>query len=218
MADDDIVRRLDRLIGILELAHHESIEKAREEFRSNETYGEILAVATKETPAGQQGRPAEDEAVPQDGPAAYRRSHRGRGAGEDRGRREHHIQGDGADLMASSEELLSELVATAREHLRWQRAAVLPRVREIIDETLNTTQMRRAYELCDGSRSGGEIGAAVGTTQQTISNWTRRWREIGIVYDTEERRVRHLISLGALGLSPEVDGGEPAGRRSRRAR
>jgi hypothetical protein len=101
--------------------------------------------------------------------------------------------------------------------LRWQRAAVLPHVRETVETALETTQMRKAYELCDGTRTGGEIGSAVGTSQQTISNWTRRWRDLGIAYDTEDRRARHLVSLDALGLPTEVGGGQPAGRRKRKA-
>jgi hypothetical protein len=107
--------------------------------------------------------------------------------------------------MATSEELLTELVAAAQEQLRWQRAAALPRVRETIDETLSTPQMRRAYELCDGSRSGGEIGSAVATTRQTISNWTRRWRDLGIAYEDDEGHVRHIASLKSLRLPVEVE-------------
>lgn len=119
--------------------------------------------------------------------------------------------------MATSEELLTELVATVQEQLRWQRAAVLPQVRETISQTLGTTQMRRAFELCDGSRSGAEIGSAVGTTKQTISNWTRRWRDLGMVYDAEKRRVGHLTSLDALGLPVEIDGEQASGRSGRSA-
>ncbi len=119
--------------------------------------------------------------------------------------------------MATSEELLTELVHTAREQLRWQRAAVLPQVRETLNQTLGTTQMRRAYELCDGSRSGAEVGSAVGASKQTISNWTRRWRDLGIAYDTDERRVCHLTSLDALGLPIEVDGEQVGGHGGRGA-
>jgi biotin operon repressor len=118
--------------------------------------------------------------------------------------------------MGTSEDLLIRLLATAQEQLRWQRASVLPQVRETIHQALETAQMRRAYELCDGTRSGSEIGSAVGTTKQTISKWTRRWRELGIAYDTEERRVRHLISLDALGLPVDVGGEKTRGRGSGR--
>lgn len=52
MADDEIVRRLDRLISIMELANRPEIQKARDEIRSDATYAEILRLTAKETPAG----------------------------------------------------------------------------------------------------------------------------------------------------------------------
>jgi CRP-like cAMP-binding protein len=107
--------------------------------------------------------------------------------------------------MASTDELLAELLATAQEQLRWQRAAVLPEVRKTIEATVTTTQLRRAYEMCDGTKSGTEIANAVGTSQQTVSRWAQRWRDLGIAYDVGGR-VKHLTSLSALGLPLEVDG------------
>jgi CTP-dependent riboflavin kinase len=46
------VRRLDRLIGILELAHRAELQEVREQIRSDETYVEILDLTVDETPAG----------------------------------------------------------------------------------------------------------------------------------------------------------------------
>jgi hypothetical protein len=74
--------------------------------------------------------------------------------------------------MPTTEELLGELVETAREQLRWQRASVLPEVRKTIERTLTSTQLRRAYEMCDGETQGSDIAAAVGTSPQSISAWT----------------------------------------------
>lgn len=102
--------------------------------------------------------------------------------------------------MASTEELLTEM-------LRWQRAAVLPEVRKTIEGALTTTQLRRAFEMCDGTKKGSEIASAVGASNASISNWTRRWRDVGIAYETDDRRIRHLVSLEALGLPVEVETG-----------
>ena len=44
--------------------------------------------------------------------------------------------------MASTDELLAELLATMQEQLRWQRASVLPEVRKTIEATLTTTLIR----------------------------------------------------------------------------
>jgi biotin operon repressor len=106
--------------------------------------------------------------------------------------------------MATTEELLAEI-------MRWQRAAVLPEVRKTIESALTaktadaTKKLRTAYEMCDGTRPGSEIAAALGVSNQSISNWTRRWRELGIAHETDDRRIRHLVSLDALGLPLEPE-------------
>lgn len=116
--------------------------------------------------------------------------------------------------MATTDELLTELLAVAQEQLRWQRAAVLPDVRKTIETALTTTQLRRAFEMCDGTKPSADIAKAVGTSPQSLSRWTGRWRDLGIAYEVEGRRVKHLTSLSALGLPVEVDGddGAPRGR------
>jgi DNA-binding Lrp family transcriptional regulator len=52
VSEADVVRRLDRLIGVLELAHREDLQKARVGIRSDKTNAEILDRAAEETPAG----------------------------------------------------------------------------------------------------------------------------------------------------------------------
>jgi DNA-binding transcriptional ArsR family regulator len=105
----------------------------------------------------------------------------------------------------SPDELLGNLVEAAEEQLRWQRAAVLPQVRATIDQTLNSTKMRKAYELCDGSLTGTEIAKKVGASQPTFSEWAKRWRDLGIAYDTPDRKIKHLASLRSLGLPLHAD-------------
>jgi transposase len=97
------------------------------------------------------------------------------------------------------------LLAVAEEQLRWVRAAALPQVRETIEAALTKTEMRRAYELCDGTHSGVEIGKAVGVSNQSVSNWTRRWRNLGIAYVVDGGAVQHLVSLESLELPLEVE-------------
>ena len=121
--------------------------------------------------------------------------------------------------MPTTDELLAELLATAEEQLRWQRAAVLPDVRRTVETTLTTTQLRRAYEMCDGTNASADIAKAVGTSKQSMSGWTRRWRDLGIAYEVEARRIKHLTSLSALGLPIEVgEANDKAPSRSGRAK
>lgn len=107
--------------------------------------------------------------------------------------------------MASTEELLTELVEVAQEQLRWQRAAVLPEVRKTVDQTLTTTQLRKAFELCDGEKSSTDIAKEVKVSKQALSGWTRRWRDLGIAYETPERTIKHLTTLKSLGLPVDID-------------
>lgn len=104
---------------------------------------------------------------------------------------------------------LSRLVATAEEQLRWVRAAALPGVRETVEQALAKTQLRMAFELCDGEHTNSEIAKALKTSEASVSRWTRRWRDLGIAYEVSTpsgRRIMHLISLEALGLPVELAG------------
>ncbi len=104
----------------------------------------------------------------------------------------------------SAEESLARLVDIAEEQHRWQRASVLPGVRKTVEQTLTSTQLRRAYELCDGKTTSRNIATAVGASNASVSGWTRRWRDLGIAYDTEDG-IKHLASLKSLGLPVEID-------------
>jgi hypothetical protein len=50
MSDADIVRRLDRLIGIIQLAHRDDIEKARATVRADPANRTILDVTAGDEP------------------------------------------------------------------------------------------------------------------------------------------------------------------------
>jgi hypothetical protein len=103
------------------------------------------------------------------------------------------------------EEFQREMLALAGEQFRWLRAAAMPGVRVTVAAALGTTQLRRAYELCDGTRKSNEVASEVGISKQAFSAWTRRWRNLGIAYEIEARRIKHLISLSALEIPVEVD-------------
>jgi hypothetical protein len=106
--------------------------------------------------------------------------------------------------MATVEESLARLVALSEEQLRWQRAAVLPAVRKTIDQTLTGTQLRQAYEACDGTKSSTELASRAGVSKQAFSGWTRRWRDLGIAFETGDHKIAHLATLKSLGLPIEI--------------
>jgi hypothetical protein len=94
--------------------------------------------------------------------------------------------------------------ALLAEQLRWLRAASLPSVRETVQTALKTSDQRQAYEFCDGSRTGKEIAAAVGVSPAAITGWSQRWRNLGIAYETVEKKIIHLVPLATLELPLEV--------------
>jgi hypothetical protein len=106
--------------------------------------------------------------------------------------------------MATTDELLTRLLEATEEQLRWLRASAIPDVRGTILATLKTTQLRRAYEMCDGETTGRDIAKAVGASPASVSNWTRRWRDVGIAYEVDGG-IKHLVSLAALGVPVEVE-------------
>jgi prophage antirepressor-like protein len=85
-----------------------------------------------------------------------------------------------------TEESLTRLVEVAEEQLRWLRASVLPDVRKTIEATLTTTQLRRAYEMCDGDTLAQAVAAAVDSSPPTLS----RWADAGAMSESRTRRRR----------------------------
>jgi DNA-binding CsgD family transcriptional regulator len=102
------------------------------------------------------------------------------------------------------EDPLRELLAVAREQLRWTRAVAIPQLRTTLGLVLNSTEKRRVYELCDGKLASKEIAERLGIPVTTISTWTREWRNLGLASQVEERRIQHIVSLRAIGLEQVV--------------
>jgi predicted transcriptional regulator len=113
------------------------------------------------------------------------------------------------DNPPRAEESLARLVGIAEDQLRWLRAAVLPEVRKMIDQTLTSKKYRQAYEMLDGTRAGRDVAKAVGVSPGAVSRWASRWRNLGIAYESTDengaRRTKHLVSLDDLDLPIDVD-------------
>jgi hypothetical protein len=102
-----------------------------------------------------------------------------------------------------SEDVLDKQLEVAEEQLRWLRAAAIPSVRETVTAALATTKQRKAFELCDGKRTSTEVAKKAGVPKTTLSGWTGQWRNLGIANEVptpKGTRIKHLISLAALGL------------------
>lgn len=99
---------------------------------------------------------------------------------------------------------LEELVAVAREQLRWTKASGIGEVRHTLIEVLDRNELRLAYEAMDGQRTQQDIATESGVSTGSVSNYGRAWRALGLVFENEAGRLEHLVSLPDLGVSLDV--------------
>lgn len=91
-------------------------------------------------------------------------------------------------------DLLSEI-------LRWTKIGAL-NLREALAQELATDQQRLAYELTNGVRSSRDVASQSGVSFVTVTNWWRRWSDLGFVDPSPKYpgRVQRLCSLRMLGI------------------
>lgn len=97
------------------------------------------------------------------------------------------------------------LLEATQELLRWTKVSAIPTVRGSLDQVLTTTSMRRSYEMFDGTATFRQVASATGASQGSLSNWSKRWRELGLAFEDDHGRLHHLVSLSSLGLPIDVD-------------
>ena len=99
-ANNEVLQRLDRIIAILQIAHKDPLDRAREEVAADKVDAAILSLAAKETPAGKlvKAVEAKDQANRSLSPQTHRPPHRARTARKVRRQPRHHVQSDRSDL------------------------------------------------------------------------------------------------------------------------
>jgi hypothetical protein len=97
--------------------------------------------------------------------------------------------------MTTDSELLREIVL-------WMRFQNRQALRGVLTEVLANESDRIIFELTDGRKSQPEIAKAAGVSQPTISLKWKSWRALGIVYEIEPGRCRHLTDLRSVGIEP----------------
>jgi hypothetical protein len=78
--------------------------------------------------------------------------------------------------MISDEKRMVELL---EEILKWNKVASIPRVRELLLDTLKTPEQKLAYQLSDG-RNRTEVAALSNAGSSTVGEWWELWYKIGI--------------------------------------
>lgn len=102
-----------------------------------------------------------------------------------------------------SEGLTADVLAELREQTKWLRFMGLRALGPVLESALRNDRERLAYELSDG-RSSTAIGAAVGVTGRSITNWWQRWAATGIAVERPGGRVLRIASLTQLGIPVPV--------------
>ena len=81
------------------------------------------------------------------------------------------------------------------------RLLVGEKIKQILEEELNTDKKRQVYELTDGTRSRREIANIVGVSDDTIQGWWDRWVSKGLLRkDPRVGRPYKIFSLEELGI------------------
>ena len=77
------------------------------------------------------------------------------------------------------------------------RVAIPPaQLREMIIPDAGKMKQLRAYNLCDGSRTQGEVQKAAGIDAGSFSHTLKRWLERGIVFRIgDEKNLLHLYPM-----------------------
>ncbi len=106
-------------------------------------------------------------------------------------------------------ELLEELVA-------WTRFANQDAITATWKKVLADEKHLLAYELTDGTRTQQQVAEGCGLTQPSVSVLWQRWRRLGLVRETANKKLRHLARPSDLGLTPSgpKKGGKAEGPQS----
>lgn len=104
--------------------------------------------------------------------------------------------------QAPVEQVIERIAAALEEQAQWHRLIGLRVGPEVLIGALSSDQLRLAYSLCDGDHTLREIASEVGVSLGTVSNWTRKWRDRGVVYENGSGRMRSLIPHETLVILP----------------
>jgi hypothetical protein len=104
--------------------------------------------------------------------------------------------------QAPMEQVIQRIAAALEEQARWQRLIGLRVGREVLIGALGSDQLRLAYSLCDGEHTLRQIASEVGVALGTVSNWTRKWRDLGVAYENANGRMCYLIPHESLVVPP----------------
>ena len=103
-----------------------------------------------------------------------------------------------------------EIKAILREMLKWTKFEGMQKVKQVLENTLNTDSKKLVYQLSDGI-SSPKIEKVAGVDETTIRDYWKNWAVLGIVeiHPDYKKRYRRVFSLKEIGIEvPEAKIGE----------
>ena len=92
-------------------------------------------------------------------------------------------------------------IVLLEEIVRLARFVVLPEVRRVAQEKLDSKDKKRVFGLTDGERSVREIARITNVNKDIVSKWWREWQSVGLVESVDGRGTRRTtFPLDDLGL------------------
>ena len=103
--------------------------------------------------------------------------------------------------MESSESLLSKI----DELIKWTKLIAKPRIRELINQNLESELEFAIYELSDGLKSTRDISTVLSrkVSHTTVLTSWQKWRRLGILEPSTKYKGRYgkICSLEELGIT-----------------
>jgi hypothetical protein len=98
-------------------------------------------------------------------------------------------------------ELLEELV-------KWTKVTSIPKVKELLEEFVKTSEEKMAYTYSDGKRTVREVAEMAQTNKSSVSNFWRKWIKSGIAQPISAagggNRAKSIFSLEDFAIETPV--------------
>lgn len=82
-----------------------------------------------------------------------------------------------------------EILEVLRQIERWLKVTSIPKVKAILESTLQTSEERKVYHYSDG-RNQSEISKLAKVSQPTVSIYWNKWAKLGIVQQSNTYKGR----------------------------
>jgi hypothetical protein len=100
-------------------------------------------------------------------------------------------------------ESCDRIVELLEELIRWTKVTSIPKVKELLEDSVKTPEERIAYSFSDGKRTTREVAEIAQTNKDSISRFWRKWIKSGIaepIAGSGGNRAKSIFSLEDFGI------------------